>query len=450
MTPNSLDRRSFLKASALGAGAALLSGAPAARAAEKRPNFLFIICDQMNLDAMSYLGHPNVRTPNLDRLAQRGTCFMESHSTNPVCSPARSSLFTGRMPVETGVVHNDLPIREGMPNLGEWLRQQAGYETVYCGKWHLPDGYASASTAGFGALPSGGGSGAMDDQWVTRSCEAYLRNRDPKSVDPFLLVASVHQPHDICYWMIRPSTLVPSEMPFPALEGELPELPPNHKSFPDGPPEVGHGYPDFDTDLRWRYYLYCYYRMVEMMDSDVGRLLEALEQTGHAEDTVVVFTSDHGEGAGRHSNVQKWHPYDESMKVLMIWACPPRVQAGKIDRTHLVHGVDVMSTLCDYAGVQAPPNARGLSLRPLLEGKEPAWRDHLVSDWKAEGKIVRTQQYKLVTYANEPKVQLFDMQQDPWEMNTLAGDPAMAPVIAQHQALLAAWNARMDPAPAQG
>jgi arylsulfatase A-like enzyme len=451
MKGDRLDRRSFLRtgAAALGATAAFTYGTGVARAAERRPNFVFVVCDQMNLDAMSYLGNAKVKTPNLDRLAQGGVTFMESHSTNPVCSPARSSLFTGRMPVETGVVHNDLPIRQGMPNLGEWLRDKAGYETVYCGKWHLPQGYAPLNLAGFRTLPSGGGQGALDDAWVSRTCEAYLRNRGAKPDEPFLLVASFIQPHDICYWMLAPETLVPSELPFPSLADRLPALPPNHKSFPDGPPQVGTGYPNFDTDLRWRYYLYCYYRMVEMLDSDVGRLLDALDQTGLAGNTVVVFTADHGEGAGRHSNVQKWHPYDESMKVPMLWACPSRIERGLIDRTHLVSGLDVMSTLCDYIGVEPPPNARGLSLRPLLEGKPAEWRDHLVCDWKAEGKIVRTPQYKLVTYANEPKVQLFDMQQDPWEMNTLAGDARFAATIEEHRKLLEEWTARMEPAPTQ-
>jgi len=452
MTPATLDRRAFLRssASAAGATAILASGTRLARAAEPRPNLLLIICDQMNLDAMSYLGNPDVHTPNLDRLAQRGVAFMESHSTNPVCSPARSSLFTGRMPVETGVVRNDLPIREGMPNLGEWLRDRAGYETVYCGKWHIPQGYAYADMPGFRALPTGGGQGALDDAWVSRTCEAYLRNRSARRDAPFLLVASFMQPHDICYWMIAPDTLVPGELPFPALADELPALPPNHKSFPDGPPQVGTGHPSFDTDLRWRYYLYCYYRMVEMLDADVGRLLDALEQTGLTDDTVIVFTADHGEGAGRHSNVQKWHPYDESMKVPMLCACPSRMQQGLIDREHLVSGLDVMSTLCDYAGIEPPPNVRGLSLRPLLEGKPPVWRDHLVCDWKAAGKIVRTPEYKLVTYADEPKMQLFDMRQDPWEMTNLADDARFAATIQEHRRLLEAWNARLEPAPPEG
>jgi arylsulfatase A-like enzyme len=443
-----LSRRSFLQATATALGATAVSR-PCRAAAQSRPNFLFILCDQMNLDAMSYLGNLHVRTPNLDRLARRGVLFTESHSTNPVCSPARSSLFTGRMPLETGVVHNDLPIRAGMPNLGEWLQGQAGYDAVYCGKWHLPQGYGYAGMAGFRALPTGTGQGAADDAWVSRTCEAYLRHRNLKQDAPFLLVASFMQPHDICYWMISPESLVPEDLAFPALADQLPALPPNHKAFPEGPPQIGAGYAGFTTELRWRYYLYCYYRMVEMLDHDVGRLLDALEQTGLAENTVIVFTADHGEGAARHSNVQKWHPYDESMKVPMIWSCPSRMARGTIDRAHLVSGLDLMSTLCDYAGIEAPPGAMGLSLRPLLEGRPMPWRDYLVCDWKAEGKIVRTPQYKLVTYGGEPQVQLFDLQQDPWEMTNLASEARFAATIKTHQRRLQEWESRLERAPAQ-
>ena len=447
-----VSRRAFLRTGALAAGAAVglsvrTGLSPPALGQQWKPNFLFIVCDQMNLDAMSCLGNVNVRTPNLDRLAAGGVLFTESHSTNPVCSPARSSLFTGRMPVETGVIENNLAIRQGMPNLGEWMRDQAGYETVYCGKWHLPQGYPLPATAGFRVLPSGGGQGAADDCWVARTCEAFLRQRVRPRDDPFLLVASFLQPHDICYWMLEPETLVPGKLPFERLAGQLPELPPNHRARPSGPPQVGTGYAGFATDLQWRYYLYCYYRMVEMLDHDVGRLLDALRDTGLADNTIVIFTADHGEGAGRHGNVQKWHPYDESMKVPMICACPGRIQRGVIDRTHLVSGLDVASTVCDFAGASPPPGALGLSLRPLLEGRQAGGRDHLVSEWQREGRIVRTPRHKLVTFGDEPAVQLFDMQQDPWEMTNLAEEARYADVIADHRRMLEDWNARMDVAP---
>jgi len=445
-----ISRRGFLQA-----GSATLAGLALARAAAvepgpgvRRPNLLLIMVDQMNLDAMSGLGNPHVRTPHLDRLAARGTLFLESHSTNPVCSPARSSLLTGRMPTETGVTQNDIAIRAGMPTFGEWLRDRAGYETVYCGKWHLPGSIFMRGFAGFRPLPGGGGQGAVDDGWVTRSCETYLRRRAGESDGrPFALVASYLQPHDICYWMIHPETLVSTTVPFPRLSGELPALPPNHRSRPEGPERARTPYTRFGTDEQWRYYLYCYYRMVEMLDHDVGRLLEALADTGLEENTLVLFTSDHGEGAGRHGNVQKWHPYDESMKVPLICALPGRVRAGIRDTGHLVSGLDVMSTFCDYAGVAPPPNVRGLSLRPLLEDRPTPWRQALVCEWQRLGRIVRTPQYKLVTYGEEQAVQLFDLRADPWETASVADTPAGAALVAEHRRVLREWEAGLDPCP---
>lgn len=447
-----LSRREFLQTGAAGVGALALgaTAAPAAPAgvAQRRPNLLLVIVDQMNLDAMSCLGNRHVQTPHLDRLAARGTLFMESHSTNPVCSPARSSLMTGRMPVETGVTVNDRGIRQGMPNLGEWLRDQAGYETVYAGKWHLPGGIFAPDFSGFKPLPGGGGQGALDDGWITRTCEAWLRHyAGRQSAAPFCLVASYMQPHDICYWMIHPETLVSDRLPFPQLRAELPALPPNHRSQPPGPDRARNAYTRFGSDEAWRYYLYCYYRMVEMLDHDVGRLLDALDDTGLAGNTLVLFTSDHGEGAGRHGNVQKWHPYDESMKVPLLCALPGRVRQGVRDAEHLVSGLDVVSTFCDYAGVAAPPGARGLSLRPLLEGQTPPWRDALVCEWQRVGRIVRTPQYKLVTYGDEPALQLFDLRADPWEMTNLAGEARFQDVIRAHARVLQDWNGRMDVCP---
>ena len=133
-----LNRRQFLAGSGVAAASLALPAVAAPRAA--RPNFLFIVADQLGFDALSAQGCPDVRTPNLDRLLARGTSFQLGHSPSPVCSPARSSMFTGRMPVETGVVVNSLAIRPELPTMGAWLRRE-GYDTAYCGKWHLPDGY---------------------------------------------------------------------------------------------------------------------------------------------------------------------------------------------------------------------------------------------------------------------------------------------------------------------
>ena len=235
---------------------------------------------------------------------------------------------------------------------------------MYCGKWHLPYGY-TADIPGFDVLPVGQGQGDLVDTVVSRSCEAYLKNRN--SGRPFLLVASLMQPHDICYWAIKNKQLVPTKLPFPQLAGHLPELPPNHKKLPSAPQRVNQvRFKQFTTEEQWRYYIYVYYRQVEMLDADVGRILKALEASGNAENTIVIMTADHGEGRGRHQNVQKWHPYDEAARVPMIVVPPGAANAGRRDAEHVVSGLDVAPTLCDYAGIEPPPKYRGRSLRPRL------------------------------------------------------------------------------------
>ncbi|MHB9037243.1 MAG: sulfatase family protein [Armatimonadota bacterium] len=444
-----ISRREFLLTGAATVGAlatksSLGFGAPAFHRKSK-PNFLYLMCDQMCLDAMSSVGNAYVKTPNLDRLAKRGVLFNESYSTYPVCSPARSSLVTGRMPVETGVVANNLSIRHDIPNIGELLHEQAGYDAVYCGKWHIPEYYAPSNLRGFRTLPAGGGEGHADDCWVSQTCEAWLRNRatSTNASAPFLLLASFMNPHDICYWAISPRTLVPDKLPFQHIINELPPLPPNHDSRPMSPSTYGSFYGEFKTDLQWRYYLYCYYRMVEELDYNVGRLLTALEDSGYAENTVVVFTSDHGENGGCHGMVQKDRQYDSSMKVPLIWSCPGQINENRSDAAHLVSGIDIVSTICYYAGVKSPPGM-GRSLHRLLEGRQTEWRDYLVSEWQKDGRIVRTPQYKYVMFKGDPVEQLFDMRHDPWETTNLAETGKCGSVIQDHQKLLREWNVKMD------
>jgi choline-sulfatase len=440
------SRREVLRASGLGA---LALGAPArartapARPASKPPNFLFIVCDQLGLDAIGAHGCPDVHTPNLDRLIRRGMTFIESHSTNPVCSPARSSLMTGRMPVETGVISNNRPIHPNCPNLGQWFRN-AGYETVYCGKWHLPGGVPRA-TDGFTVLPARKGQGDLDDTAVSRTCEAYLKNRG--SQQPYLVVASFLQPHDICYWGNHAGNRMPDGLPFEQIRDQLPELPPNHKSRPPAPQKLASIRLRDYSDDQWRYYLYIYARMVEMLDADVGRVLDAVEASGEAENTVIFFTSDHGDGRGRHGHVSKWYPYDEAVKVPMIVACPGRIAENARDRTHLVSGLDVMSTMCDYAGLERPLHVQGKSLRPLLEGKAVEWREFVVSEHRVVGRSVRTPQYKYVHYEGDPVEQLFDMKADPWETTNLYQQAKYASVLDDHRKLLREFQARLRPVP---
>jgi choline-sulfatase len=449
----SISRRNFLKTAA--AGTAMLGSAKGrpSTASGARPNILFITCDQLGLHALSAHGETSLHTPNIDRLIERGTTFMESNSTNPVCSPARSSLYTGLMPVETGVVSNNRGIAPGIPTSGEWLRK-AGYETVYCGKWHMWKNYMveDSDLLGFKVLPTGPTQGDLEDSNVSRSCEAWLRNY--KGDKPFFLAANFLQPHDICFWGISRAndegSLIKTNVPFERY-GErlgLPELPPNNKIRPREPEHL-HQYGKDYNDQEWQYYLYIYNRMTEMLDAEVGRLVDTLEETGLAENTMVVFTADHGDGNGRHRMVQKWYPYEESVKVPLIVSWPEQLKQGQVDKDHLVLGTDVVPTLCDFAGCDVPPNAKGLSLRPILEGKKPReWRDFLVTEHHIHGRAVRSKDFKYVKYRGDPVEMLFDMRNDPWETKNLYDDPKYADVMREHRRMLKQWNESMLKTPA--
>jgi len=441
-TNGGLTRRDVLKAGALGATTLMTRrglSAPARRTG-RRPNFLFIITDQQGLDTLSALGCRDVATPNLDRLARRGVSFLESYSTNPLCSPARSSMFTGRPTLETGVVVNNRPIRSTIPNMGQWLRQ-AGYETIYAGKWHVPQSY-TPRIPGFNVIATGiNGQGGVCDANVSRACQGYLRNRTRDK--PFLMVASFLQPHDVCQFVSMHAKS--GEMVFyKAVADELPPLPPNFKYDPREPGPLKRRKRPAWSEAQWRYYIWSYYRMVEMVDAEIGRVLRALEDCGEADNTVVIFTADHGEGRGRHQLVTKNYLYDEAAKVPLIVSCPGRVAENKKDTTHLASGLDILPTVCDYAGGKPPANVRGHSLRPLLEGMPVLWRDFVPAEVTILGRMIRTPRYKYITYKRDPVEQLFDMQADPGETKNLAGEAKLASALKAHRKLLAEWESRLD------
>ena len=413
-----------------------------------RPNILFFLTDQQHIDSIAAGGCRWAETPAMDSLVRRGMSFEQSYCPDPVCSPSRSSIFSGRMPSETGVPSNGRPIREGIPNLGQWFSENSDYETVYAGKWHVPRTYAT-SIPGFRVLPGGiSGQGNMGDSCVARSCEAYLRNRS--SSKPFLLVASFLQPHDICEWL-RINMRNRDDVPFAELRDQLPPLPANFDIAGEEPEHLkrtrGRCEPAMGKWSRqhWRYYLWSYYRHVEMVDGEVGRVLQALRDAGREKDTLIVLTADHGEGLAHHQMVRKSISYDEAVRVPLLVSWPEGIPRNRTDRTHPVSGVDLVPTLCDYAGIRAPAEMRGRNLRPLLEDRREDRERFIVSEIPVNvGRVVRTERYKYVTYADDPVEQLFDMRHDPGETRNLAqSHPA---VLAQHRKLLREWEARLTPA----
>ena len=448
----SMDRRAFLKTT----GAMVLTGGSLANSAaasvqSSLPNILLVITDQQHIDTIAAGGCPYAKTPAMDSLMKRGVSFDLSHTANPLCSPARSAIFTGRTSSETGVHVNGLPIRSDIPNLGQWFSQHTDYKTVYAGKWHLPRSFTHF-IPGFEALQTGiGGQGNLGDTATSRACEGFLRNRPPDR--PFLMVASFLQPHDICQWL-RLNTRTTDRLRYQELAGELPPLPENFGFDPrepaplksrrqQGEPAIGKW-----DEKQWRYYLWSYYRHIEMVDGEIGRVLQALDDTGHEKNTLIVFTSDHGEGLGRHQMVRKSSPYDEASRVPLIVSLPGRVPANRTDTAHLVTGMDIVPTLCDYAGIDPPNNMRGLSLRPLFERESVTWRRYLVTEIPGNvGRVLRTRRYKYTRCVNDPVEQLFDMQNDPGETTNLAGTSQYASILSEHRELLREWESRLDVAP---
>ncbi|HJN15851.1 MAG TPA: sulfatase-like hydrolase/transferase [Armatimonadota bacterium] len=458
--PVTVDRRDAIK---LGAGAVAGLAAGLAKSApaiggRSRPNILILCTDQQHRDTIAADGCRYVTTPGQDRLAELGVTFRAGYSTNPICSPARSSIFTGRMPCETGVWANGQGIHESVPNIGQWLSEQAGYETIYTGKWHIPASQ-TAEIPGFRVPVIGlSGQGNLGDSSISLGCEGYLRNHDPD--EPFCLVASFLQPHDICQWL-RTNQANVDDLRYPEIASDLPPLPANFAINPDEPPEIAKRRSGNEptkggwSELHWRYYRWCYFRMIEQVDMEIARVVRALEESGQAENTLICMVSDHGEGLGHHQMVRKNFLFDEAANVPFQLAFPGHGRAGVVDLTTPVSHADIVPTICDYVGIDAPPHIRGKSLRPLLEG-DSLNRDYIVSEVSAGpfGRMVRTERYKYMDYIGLPTQewrpgteQLFDMQADPGETRNLAASQEHADTLGDHRRMLAEWEDRIVFAP---
>jgi choline-sulfatase len=449
-----MNRRDFIKLSssavALLANTALTRNVLAGRQGRKpKPkNILLILTDQQHIDTIAAGGCRHVRTPALDRLKTSGISFTLSYTANPLCSPARSAIFTGRTSSECEVYVNGRSVRPDIPNLGQWFSEHTDYETFYAGKWHLPRTYTS-NIPGFKVVNTGiGGFGYLCDTAMSRACEGFLQNRSKSK--PFLLVASFMQPHDICEWL-RLNMDDPGKLRYPELAGELPELPDNFE-YDDNEPEAIRkkrlGNEPFKGNwdkLQWRYYRWSYYRNIEQVDAEIGRVLRAIKDSGREKDTLVVFTADHGEGMGHHQMVRKSSFYNEAAKVPLLFSWPGHIVENKTDTIHLTSGLDITPTLCDYAGIQPPADMRGVSLRPIIEAKRGSSHDFIVSEVSTNtGRMVRTEGYKYITYKGNLVEQLFNMKNDPGETVNLAANASYASTLAEHQKLLRDFESKLD------
>jgi arylsulfatase A-like enzyme len=443
-----------------------------AAAAERKPNILFIITDQQVADGMSCrLGKQFLNTPAMDRLAQSGMVFARAYSSNPLCMPWRNSVFTGCYPHQTRVTQNAEPPGGLDPSrfvcLGNYFRN-AGYEAAYSGKWHLCFDNKDQRAHGFEIVT--GKVKGNHDAGVAEGAVEFLSRRHEK---PFVLVASFLNPHNICEWARRlagrEQVLNCGEIAEPPTLDQLPPLPVNFappKDEPDGMTLMRRAYQVDSgpfpvgrfTETDWRKQRWGYYRMIEKVDGEVGKVLAALGQAGLEENTVIVFTADHGECAGAHQFNQKTVLYDEAARVplIIIWKGHTAVAVTeKLVNT----GVDLLPTMLDFAGLECPKKLPGRSLRQLALGAPVSgWRDYIVVENdmaqagqvdgfvpRMEGRMVRTERYKYCVFSRgQQRESLVDMQVDPGEMANLASDPKYRAVLRQHRELLERFGKEND------
>lgn len=452
-----------------------------------KPNVLLIFTDQQSMNVMSAAGNPYLNTPNMDRLANRGVLFKKSYCTSPVCGPARASTITGLMPHETGVEWNGDSLRQDVQTVGEIFRE-SGYQTIWGGKWHIPESYPQRARAqkksvrGFDLLQFRDPEienwmlGAETDPELTEAAVEFLENYDQKS--PFLMVVNYHNPHDICFyarkngWITEKDSLL--EIRHYGFEYELPEVVSTHPdSFNVLPPlpanfQINEDEPEFITEKRnkhneygletklanqeftkkeWRGYLNAYYRLTEMVDAEIGKVLDALKANGLDENTIIIFSSDHGDGAAAHKWSAKLSFYEESATVPFIISWPGNIPQDRIDNRNLVSQIDVVPTLCDYAGIKTDIPFTGKSVRSILNDSTSQWREYIVTeladfkpDKSRKGRMVRSADFKYNIYSQgDRNEQLFNISEDPGETKNLINEPSFQAEVEKHREYLRQW-----------
>ena len=419
---------------------------------DDRPNILLVTTDQQSASAMSCAGNEDLHTPAMDRLAEEGVLFRHAYTTNPLCTPCRGSLFTGMMPLECGTPSNGMGIRPELRHneLGNVLAR-AGYECLYGGKWHVPEGtMPEDNDHGFRTFCGRG------DDAIPPACDREFERAaaaSPSERRPFFMAANFVNPHDVCQ-IGRGQVLPQGGIGHPPPVEECPNLPANFAISPFEPgvlreEQAGNwscrplrnASPEDWRRLRWGYF-----RLVEKVDALIGQVLDALAKRGLDRNTLVLFTSDHGDGHGAHQWNQKSVLYEEVVRVPMIMRPPGGVRGGVVSDFMVSNGLDVFPTVCACAGVPVPEGLRGANLLPAAEGRAPdPGREAVFVQTSfgiegrrvCQGRAVRTQRWKYNVYDSGPcPEQLFDLHADPGEMVNRAVEAKFRPVLEEHRRLL--------------
>ncbi len=440
----------------------------------KHPNILLIMADQLVPFLTGAYGHPVVKTPHLDRLVAEGVRFDAAYTPYPLCAPARAALMTGQHASRFGCFDNAALFPADRPTIAHYLTN-ADYDTVLSGKMHFigPDqlhGFGTRLTtdvfpANIDWVPNpdkeelGGHAHnyvppkvgvrrwnkflTFDEETQYRAIE-YLRERSWRQpADPFFLLVSFHHPHD-------PFQVTPELWQlYEDAEIDIPTLPENiHDTYSalDGWLNAVHGVTEVDlqTPDNLRTLRRAYYGLVSYIDAKVGELLTTLEQTGEADNTLIVFTSDHGDMLGERGMVQKRCFYEWSARVPLIIRWPNNQFAGQSIDTPVTL-LDLLPTLLDVAEVDHYLPIDGDSLLPLLRREwgdnRPIFAEYHLEKVKSSAFMVRRGRYKYVLIYQHGE-QLFDLSADPGEWHNLAGKEAYRKISAELRELVLS---RFDP-----
>jgi arylsulfatase A-like enzyme len=465
--------------------------------AQTPPNILFLYADDHAAHAISaYRKHlayaiPLPETRNIDRLAAEGMLFRNAFVTNSICGPARAAVLTGQYGHLNGVLTNEEALHPTTMTFPKLL-QQSGYHTLLFGKWHLKE-----RPAGFDhyEIMPGQGSyynpiivsetdslrlvGYTQDLVTERALQA-LRAR--RAGQPFLLMLHFNAPHR--FWDPGPAQLglyrdtdlaeattlfddgsgrvLPTQEPEMTIAQDLVErdlklIEPNNLTVEQladwrrwyDPENAAFRAANLSGAAltRWKYqrYIKDYMRAVQGIDSNVGRVLQFLEQQNLANNTIVIYTSDQGFFLGDHGWFDKRWMYEESLRTPLLVRWPGVVRRGSTNQD-LVMNLDIAQTLLEIAGVPTPSSMQGLSFVPLLRGRQPSrWRDAIYyqyfayPDWHMVQRQygVRDHRYKLIHYYELDKWELFDLQRDPHEMRSVYGERAYRDVVTNMKKKLA-------------
>jgi len=438
---------------------AALAGAAPLRAADRRPNFLFVYADDQRWDAVGVVQReqgararfPWFQTPNMDRLAAGGVRFRNAFVTLSLCAPSRAAFLTGCYNHRNGIINNNTPFPATAVTHATLLRA-AGYRTAYIGKWHMgsqrgqrPGFDYSASFIGHGryndcpfeingvSTPT---TGWVDDVSTAFAIEWLKQNRDR----PFSMVVGFKSPHSP-----RGGTNLPVRLRA-RYTGETSRPTPNFGVPPvwrQAEPDTARQSPGLAANAIHLDYL----RHVAGADENLGKLLDALDELGLAADTVVVYASDNGYYLGEHCLGDKRSLYEESLRIPLIVRYPRLFPQGRVV-DEMVLNIDLAPTFLDLAGVPIPPAMQGVSWKALAAGRTPAhWRQSFLAEYFKElGDTptlvgLRTASAKLVTYPGHPEwTEVFDLAVDPCEIKNRAADaaaaaPLRAALDAQMQAM---------------